>query len=156
MTFGNNLAHLGFLKKGTSSEPIVCFMASFPSLLRVAGFISEFAKQDINHSNPTFFSCTLFLLYPLLLFVLPLKRGMWLSAAQSPVLSPPEELDPQTLPHCILRRIVFQIGGTGPGSTTVSVLRAPGASFLHSLIRLAGSPIWQPKGSNLAIQLPLQ
>ncbi|KAI9533147.1 hypothetical protein NQZ68_025541 [Dissostichus eleginoides] len=26
-------------------------------------------------------------------------RGMWLSAGQSPALSPPEELDPQTLPH---------------------------------------------------------
>lgn len=34
---------------------------------------------------------------------------------------------------------------TSPGSTTVPVLRAPWASFPHSLIRLAGSLIWQPR-----------
>lgn len=89
-------------------------------------------------------------------FVFPLKRGMWLSAGQSPALSPPEELGPQTLPHCILRCIVFQKGGTSPGSATVPLLRAPRASFPHSLIRLRLVPNLATQGSNLAIRLPLR
>ena len=139
MTWEEILAHLGFFKRGNQFWIDPVLYGLLPPLCWVAGFISASAQQDINHPR------TVFLLLPLSSARSPLQGGMWPSAARSPTRSPPEELGPQTLPHCILRCVVFQKGGTGPGSTTVPVLRAPRASFPHSLIRLAGSPIWQPR-----------
>lgn len=79
-----------------------------------------------------------FLLLPL--YSLFLERGMWLSAGHSPAL-PSGRIRPTDMTTLYFAVHSFSKWGTSPGSTTV--LRAPRASFSHSLIRLTGSPIWQ-------------
>lgn len=124
LDLGDFSSFWGFSKQGISSESIPDFMAYFPL---VTGFISASALQDINLS-----------------LALSEARDVALCKTESGS-RPSGRIRPADITTLYFAARSRSKWGTSPGSTTVPLLRAPRASFFHSLIRLAGSPIWQPR-----------
>lgn len=140
MTWEEILAHLGFFRKGNQLW-IDLVLYGLPPPTRFPGFISASVEKDINHPR------TLFLLLPLSFlppFFLSEARDVAVCSTESGSL-PSGRIRPADITTLYFAVHSFSKGGTSLGSTTVPVLRAPWASFPHSLIRLAGSPIWQPR-----------